>query len=164
MVNTTCRAPGSSACPSSCRSRPAPSSWPRHSCRHPCWTRSWSTGEFYNSFSVFVDVHHSQSLHSYSEKSEDIYNNISWNIMMMLKVICLMVMMMVMVFTPDICHNHHNHWLCKTSVKFSNWNAKLLTHSVKHFTHSFVASQLLSRIYTLSSVQFLGLKLRCVDK
>ena len=56
--------------------------------------------------------------------------------MMMLKVICLMVMMMVMVFTPDICHNHHNHWLCKTSVKFSDWNAKLLTHSVKHFTHN----------------------------
>ena len=36
---------------------------------------------------------------------------------MMLKVICLMVMMMVMVFTPDICHNHHNHWLCKKKSK-----------------------------------------------
>ena len=162
MVNITCRAPGSSACPSSCRSRPAPSSWPRHSCRHPCWTQSWSTEEFYNSFSLFVDVH--QSLHSHSVKSEDIYNMaVSWNIMMMLKLICLMVMMMVMVFTPDICHSHHNRWLCKTSVKFSTWNAKLL-YTVLNFTHSFVASQLLSRIYTLSSVQFLGLKLQCVKK
>ena len=29
--------------------------------------------------------------------------------------------------TPDICHNHHNRWLCKniqSSVKFSNGYAK----------------------------------------
>ena len=73
-----------------------------------------------------------------------------------------------MVTTPDICHNQRNRWLCKNipaGVKFFNRNAEnCSTHSGELYTQFCRRKQLLSRIYALSSVKFLGLKSRMCKK
>ena len=63
--------------------------------------------------------------------------------------------------TPDICYNHHNRWLCKHLAKCKIFQLERKTTALHiNFTHSFVARQFLSQIYTLSSVKFLGLQLQ----
>ena len=63
--------------------------------------------------------------------------------------------------TPDICYNQHNRWLCKHLAKCKIFQLERKTTGLHiNFTHSFVAGQLLSQIYTLSSVKSLGLQLQ----